>query len=60
LAKCLILWGEQDTVFGLEFGKAAANACEHGKLVPVNASHWVPEDVPEQVSSLIEQFVQQN
>ena len=39
-------------------GEAARDACEHGELIELEASHWVPEDVPREVNTHIEQFLQ--
>jgi len=42
----------------VEYGEAARDACEHGELVELDSSHWVPEDVPDEMNTHIEQFLQ--
>uniref|UniRef100_A0A915DM15 AB hydrolase-1 domain-containing protein n=1 Tax=Ditylenchus dipsaci TaxID=166011 RepID=A0A915DM15_9BILA len=56
--KTLIIWGEQDAALEVEGAVQSVPLCRDAKLVRIaKASHWVQQDAPEQVNSLIEQFV---
>ena len=54
------VWGEQETTLPREFFEAAFRAYwPDGPLVTVpGAAHYTPEDAPETLVALIEQFVQ--
>ncbi|MHA2294393.1 MAG: alpha/beta fold hydrolase [Candidatus Hodarchaeales archaeon] len=54
----LIIWGKQDPHIRYEWASRSLEMCEDGRLVTFeDASHWVHQDRPEEVSNLlIERF----
>jgi pimeloyl-ACP methyl ester carboxylesterase len=57
-APTLILWGEGDIALGVELAEQSLGWADQGRLVRFpNATHWVHEDLPEQISQhLVDHF----
>lgn len=54
----LIIWGCQDGALGEELGVASQNYCKNVQLKQIrDASHWVQQDVPDQVNQLMKIFL---
>jgi pimeloyl-ACP methyl ester carboxylesterase len=48
----LILWGERDAALGVELAEQSARLLDRGALVRFpDATHWVHEDLPEEITS---------
>uniref|UniRef100_A0AC34Q4M4 AB hydrolase-1 domain-containing protein n=1 Tax=Panagrolaimus sp. JU765 TaxID=591449 RepID=A0AC34Q4M4_9BILA len=59
--KTLIIWGDQDAALAVEGAIDSVNFCENGVLKRIpDASHWVQQDVPDVVNSLIDEFLNEN
>jgi epoxide hydrolase 4 len=56
----LLIWGTQDKFLDQEMAQPSVDMCDHGRLALVEqATHWVPEDTPDQVNELIANFLQE-
>ncbi|CAF2891059.1 unnamed protein product [Rotaria sp. Silwood2] len=54
----LIVWGCQDAALGEELADASQNYCSNVQLKKIqNASHWVNQDVPDEVNQYMEAFL---
>ncbi|CAF1022012.1 unnamed protein product [Rotaria sordida] len=54
----LIIWGCQDGALGEELADASQNYCSDVRLKKIrNASHWVQQDVPDEVNQYMEAFL---
>ncbi|CAF3273212.1 unnamed protein product [Rotaria socialis] len=57
----LIIWGCQDAALGEELADASTNYCSDVRLKKIrNASHWVQQDVPDEVNQYMEAFVNES
>jgi epoxide hydrolase 4 len=55
----LMLWGEQDRFLLAEMAEPSIEMCDVGRLICLpEASHWLQHEVPEEVNSLIHNFLQ--
>ncbi len=54
----LIVWGCQDGALGEELADASPKYCNNVQLKKIpNASHWVQQDVPDEVNKYVEAFL---
>jgi pimeloyl-ACP methyl ester carboxylesterase len=54
----LIVWGCQDKALGEELANASLKYCDDGELKKIpDASHWVQQDVPDEVNTYVEAFL---
>jgi len=54
----LIIWGCQDRALGEELADASQKYCNDVQLKKIrNASHWVPQDAPDEVNKHVEDFL---
>lgn len=54
----LLIWGENDKFLDVKMAKSSIDFCDNGKLEIIeNSSHWVHQDQPERVNSLILTFL---
>jgi pimeloyl-ACP methyl ester carboxylesterase len=54
----LIIWGTDDRYLDKAGAELSTNYCRSATIKYVSgASHWVQQDEPDQVNSLIEQFL---
>jgi haloalkane dehalogenase len=56
-APTLVLWGVHDPWQKIEDGVRLAAEIPHAELVRVEASHWIPQDAPEQFAEAILGFL---
>jgi pimeloyl-ACP methyl ester carboxylesterase len=56
-APTLVLWGRHDPWQTIADGERLAEEIPNAKLVPVEASHWIPQDAPERFASEIVAFL---
>ena len=49
----LFIWGEHDAFGEASIGERSVAMCDNGRMVSLDASHWVQHDEPEKVSALI-------
>ena len=57
-AKTLLVWGEDDPWQPIEDGERLAEEIPDARLVRVeNASHWIPQDAPEEWLASVQPFV---
>ena len=49
----LFIWGEHDAFGEASIGERSIAMCDDGRLVSLDATHWVQHDEPHQVSALI-------
>ncbi|GGX71172.1 oxidoreductase [Tateyamaria omphalii] len=57
-AKTLLVWGEDDPWQPISDGERLANDIPEARLVRVrNASHWIPQDAPDEWLSAVQPFV---
>ncbi|KAH7723673.1 Protein CEEH-2 a [Aphelenchoides avenae] len=57
--KTLIIFGEQDVAIDLEAMELSLTYCREAELKTIpDSSHWVQQDVPEQVNKYVEEFLQ--
>ena len=57
-AKTLLVWGEDDPWQPIEDGERLARDIPNARLVRVkNASHWIPQDAPEEWLAKVQPFV---
>lgn len=55
----LMLWGEQDRFLLADMAEPSIEMCDVGRLICLpEASHWLQHEVPEEVNSLIHNFLQ--
>jgi len=55
----LMLWGEQDRFLLADMAAPSIEMCEDGHLICLpEASHWLQHEAPEEVNSLIHDFLQ--
>lgn len=55
----LLLWGAQDRFLGRELAEASIKKCSQGQLVFIeDATHWLHQERPERVNTLIQEFLQ--
>ncbi|MFC0522952.1 alpha/beta fold hydrolase [Pontibacillus salicampi] len=54
----LLLWGAKDTWQPVETGEKLENDLPNSKLVRINASHWVPQEAPEEFTAEIKKFIE--
>lgn len=55
-APTLVLWGMDDPWQKSADGMRLASEIPEAKFQPLSASHWVPQDVPEQFSAAVLAF----
>jgi len=54
----LMIWGDQDQALKTEMAQPSIDMCDDGKLVILEGvSHWVPNEAPDKVNSLISDFL---
>jgi pimeloyl-ACP methyl ester carboxylesterase len=56
-APTLVLWGRHDPWQTIADGERLAEEIPNAELVPVEASHWIPQDAPERFASEIVAFL---
>jgi pimeloyl-ACP methyl ester carboxylesterase len=56
-APTLVLWGRHDPWQTISDGERLAVEIPNAELVPVEASHWIPQDAPERFASEIVAFL---
>jgi len=58
--KTLILWGKDDIALSFEMAEITArDYLKDGKLIPLEATHWVQHDRPEEVASYLLKFFEE-
>ena len=54
----LVIWGKKDIALEHEMAQLSVDLCDDGRLVTIeDATHWVQHDAPEQVNTLIGDFL---
>ena len=53
----LLIWGTQDMFLGRELAQPSIDFCDDGRLIFMDATHWVQHEEPEQVNKAIEDFL---
>jgi pimeloyl-ACP methyl ester carboxylesterase len=54
----LVIWGCLDGALGEQIADANMRYCDDGELKKIpNASHWVQQDVPDEVNNYMESFL---
>lgn len=56
-APTLLLWGKDDRFLGQEMAQASIDLCDDGRLVFLDASHWVQHEEAGEVQRLIGEFL---
>jgi epoxide hydrolase 4 len=60
-APVLLLWGCQDQALGEELADASSKYCSDIRVKKIpRASHWINQDVPDMVNTLMEVFLNEN
>jgi epoxide hydrolase 4 len=60
-APTLLIWGEQDPALGIRLTAGLSSWVPNLRVAPLaDASHWVQNDVPEQVNRLMLEFLREN
>ncbi len=55
-APTLLLWGRHDPWQPIEDGARLASEIPDARLVPVEASHWIPQDAPQEFAAEVARF----
>ena len=54
----LLIWGVRDRFLGREMAQPSIDLCENGRLAFIEeATHWVQHEEPEQVNTLLLDFI---
>jgi len=53
----MLIWGIHDTFLGQEMARPSIALCDQGRLELLDATHWVPEERPDQVNALLADFL---
>jgi pimeloyl-ACP methyl ester carboxylesterase len=52
----LLIWGRRDRFLGAEMAQPSLDLCDDGRLVFLDASHWVHHEEPDTVNALLADF----
>jgi pimeloyl-ACP methyl ester carboxylesterase len=58
-APTLVLWGRHDPWQTIRDGERLADEIPGARLVPVEASHWIPQDAPVEFAERIAEFLRE-